>query len=372
MSIFGRTSTGIVSVPVYESYSHEVNGHIIAMQESFDDHLAIIESLHALDMQEYELRHDLQHLSESQAEACIEQFEVVRENMVKDAWKKIKEMLSKLWGKIKSFYESVKRFFVGLFASGKKFVEKYEKQLLKLDLSGYKYTMFNYTISNQKVNNAQNVIDELIGNTASTINNYDNIGGDKVIEEIKEQLEKNLQVARAEIVNASGNFESDEFRDLLFRHFRDGAKDPEEISVDIKNIIKVLKDSTYLSSIESSKNTSDKWFSNALKDIGKFEKEAKKNVKSEDIQENESIQYTKHTNTFKVGGNKQKTFLYNDSHEKALGENLFLNMSREYASAVSKLQSDYNLFISAWKDAYKEMTSVYKKVCVSAFRYKKQ
>jgi hypothetical protein len=124
MSFFGNLNKSSYDIPVFEAGSDvEVNGDLIAIEEGYEDQLAIIEALHTLDMAEIDLKKDLKNLTESsEIEARQKEYEAVVENVISNAWDRLKQFFLNMLGKLQAFFKTIVRFFDGLFRSGKKFV----------------------------------------------------------------------------------------------------------------------------------------------------------------------------------------------------------------------------------------------------------
>jgi len=348
MSIFGRNTTNLTA-PVFEGYSCENNGDLLAIQEGFEDQLAIIESIHALDMEELSLKRDLKILTESSAvEARMAEFEAVAEGMVKDVWAKIKTFLEKMWGKIKQFFASVVRFFDGMFKSGKEFATKYEKQLRKLNLSGYEYKMFKYTnLDGDKASTLLEVAEKEIEKkfavpepAGSKIEDLD-----KFIDRIDEERSDFFDSLRGTYATGSGSLDNEEFKEALFAHFRDGAtddNDKEDVKINIGEIINVLKTNKDLKNAEDAIKDCDKIFEKKIKKVGEWEKASDKAV-----------------------GDKTKS-----EHVRNVAARM-VQVAQKEASLFSEAKTIALDWFRAWKEAVTERNNTYKAVCVNAFRYKK-
>lgn len=364
MSIFGKGyNDSTVTAPVYEGYGVEVNGDILAITESFDDQLEIVKALHAIDMEELAMRSDVRQLRESGADiSAIEerqqQYEAVTEGMVKNAYQKIKEFFSKLWGKIKAFFASVVRYFDGLFKSSQDFVKKYEQQLKKLDLQGFKYKMHKYTnLDGLKLEGVDRK--EVIESVFAVLKSFD--GSEKGLEKLRDMIEEQRENKEKEAAEMRGQFvgkgplTQDEFTEALYAHFRNGATsddDMEEQPVKIEEILVVLKDTKAKKEVEDFAKKNDEEFSKILKDISEIER------KLITAKEKDGAYTVKHSDI--------------EASVPTKASSLVLEQLRLAASFVSTQKDIEMQFFRAWRTAYAERESVYKRVCIAAFRYKRK
>jgi hypothetical protein len=361
MSIFGSRSQSVTNVtaPVYEGYDVEANGDIIALQESFEDQLAVIEALHAIDMEEIALRSDVRTLEEgtSEYETRVQDFEAVTEALVKDAWAKIKEFFSKLWGKIKAFFATVVRVFDGIFKSGKAFVEKYENQLRKLNLNGYKVKMFKYTnldSADFMEANPKEDSKKLFDAATKAVTSGNATELDALIEQIRDNKEKELNDFRGELLD-KGSLDSDEFAKELFAGFRNGASseaDKEEEAVNIEEIIKALKDTKAKEKVDGFSKKTNEEFGKIISNIDSLHS--------------------------KLGAAKEKEGSYTvkqSGAEHKVGKDVapkVLQALQAYSSLFTGFKDITMETFRAWNTAYKERNSVYKSVATGAFRYKEK
>ena len=366
MSIFGKGYNNFtVTAPVYEGYGVDVNGDILAITESFDDQLEIVKALHAIDMEELAMRSDVRQLRESGAdlyaiEVRQQQYEAVTESMVKNAYQKIKEFFSKLWGKIKAFFESVARYFNSLFKSSKEFATRYEPELKELDLSGFKYKMHEYTNLDdvdKKVTDRKAKIEEVFAKLKAVDGSEEKIEElKKKIDDLRENKDENAAKMRGEYVKKEGmRLTQEEYAEVLYAYFRNGATsddDMEEQPVEIEHILTVLKDTKAKKEVEDFAKKNNEEFSRIIREISEIER--------------------------KLATAKEKDGSYTVSHSDneasvpAKASSLALELLRLSASEVS-VQKDIEMqFFRAWRTAYAERNAVFKRVCLAAFRYKRK
>lgn len=369
MSIFGKrnSTTETFSAPVYEGYGVEVNGDILALQESWEDQLAIMEALHSLSMEEIALNGDIRVLEESGAtaseiDARYDEYEAVTESMAKNAWQKIKEFFQKLWGKIKAFFSSVVRTFDGVFKSSEAFVKKYEAQIKKLNLRGYEYKMHTYTNIDEagfmsmdvKANTAKLLDVALQSATrANTGKEIENLTSH--IEEMRENREDDLNKYRAEVVGSSGSLTGEQFHEELYGMFRNGAtgkEDAKEQSVDAGKLMDVIKNA------KDAKKKADEFAKKTDAEFGKIIKTIS------DIESKLSSGEAKNDH-YEVKTGEKST-----RNVKAEGVNKVIEALRIYSSSFSSQKDIQMTVFRAWKDAFNERNSVYKSALVGAFRHK--
>ena len=350
MSIFSSyVSNAIETPPVFEGYTEENYGDILALEESYADYESVIESIYLVDAAELDyfkkvrdIRENMELSDEEKEEMTAEaeeEWEKTFEAQTQNIFQRMVNMLKNLWGKIKSFFENVGRSFMALVMSGKSFAEKYEKDLLKLNLSGFKYEMFKYTnIDNKPIGEivfkvADEVIKSQIGNvTASSEEEYD-----KKIEEIQQKRADIVATVRGKYVD-KGQLEPNEYASALYAYFRGGAinsKDTVTTNVDIKSIINVLKNDKIVKDIKKAINSCNNSFNKAINEI----KDVERLVNSDNKDDK------KLTGKLVTVLNK-KISIYNETRSVAL------------------------TFFRAWRNAVHERERVYKSVCLAAFRYK--
>jgi len=349
MAIFNRSGNGF-NIPSYSGYDCLVNGDLVAAQEGFEDQLAIIESIHTMDMEEINMENDIKVLRESggdeiKIETRMQEFVTVTEGAMSSVWEKIKAFFSKMWGKLKQFFASVIRFFDGLFKSGKEFATKYEKELRRLSLSGYKHKMFNYTEldSNNHVSNGIEVAMNVVDQTGALKSFSSEADAKKCLEDMEENKEEIINKVRGTFIGG-GSKDNEDYKKGLFSHFRSGAKDSEDIeeqSVNIGNIITALMSDKFSKMAADSEKSAEKSFTTVLKEITGYEKEFGKSVDDK-----------------------------NKSEDKRKLASVQISIMQKYSTLFSEAKNIALEYFGAWKHAITERESVYKQVCVSAFRYK--
>lgn len=336
-------------LPVVEGYSAEANGNIDACIEGFDDQLAIIESMHALDMAEIEYGRKIKALRESGAEEEEieeeeEKLEKVTEGAIKDIFAKIKNFILKLWAKIKEFFKNVVRFFDGLFLSGKKFAEKYKAELNKVneveiensynigkEVEGYG-SVFKKAMGFSEFKDFVSDIEDGIKKAQAAKDDtaaYDEL--QKELDEFKDSEVNILDMTRGALVGKN-SVTSDNFATELFKYFRDGKDYETTFKAKVSDAVDWLINKNMSNDVKAIQSESDNMFKAALSHISILEKTVA-NV------DDRIAQY----------GTKAANIL---------------------SSVVSKSQSVANSAINAWKTAISAKTTLSKQICTKALSKK--
>lgn len=249
----GAANTDIVE----EDYSIENNGHLVALAEAFDELAEINESLADINAQAIDAYADgYKDGGESGAQAAMEAFvgTPVMEGFLGDAKDKIVNALKKLWAKIKAFFKSALAYFDAIFMSGKKFADKYKEEILKNDLSGFKYEMFEYTLD---------AID--LGSVYTKAHNE--LGKKAVAGQVgnrKEAVKSTMQALCGAPVRDNAAFHKE-----LAKKLRGGRSEKKEITPDISKIINELADNDALQACKDAQSNCDDLFQTALDNIQK-------------------------------------------------------------------------------------------------------
>jgi hypothetical protein len=373
-SIFGKQqqSSSVITAPVYEGYDVLDHGDLLAIQESYDDQLSIVQHIHELDSELLVLESDLSTLKDSGAtdqelEQHRENVETVMEASVAGAWESIKAFFRKLWGKLKAFFASVTRYFDGLFRSAQGFVKKYETNLKRLDLGGYKFTMHDYThLENDgKVPGFDDapavkaLYDDVFSQTAASAGNdaaMQKLRG--LIETSKDKKEEILNGVRGRILGG-GSMTPEEFRGEAFGYFRAGAKNHEarkEMSVDINKVMNSIKNQEAKKKVDDFLKETDKEFSDVIKRIGTLEN-AFKGAKVTDSGLSSEVE----------GPSGAK----GEVHHSASARGTIIEGLRTLSTQITATKDIHLAFFRSWREAWAERDRTYRSVCVQAFSYKK-
>lgn len=347
MSIFGSKTQASeeFTTPLFEGYGVEENGDLIAVQESHDDSLHVIKALHAIDMNELSMRSDVKQLTESGAEESaissrMEEYEIVSESAVKDAWAKVETFLKNLWGKIQAFFRSVLAHIDGFVRSNEAFAKKYETQLGKLDLSGYTREMYKYS-NLDGFEFQKDFSDEVAAEITSDMNGASAEKLKSAIEEIKAGREEEISGARGHVVG-KGSLTAAEYKEALFAHYRSGARSKSDKSKEAINV------SEMLTALKGSKKMKDE----AGKAAKKFDEDFKKALKK--------------VSEFKT---KVKSDSKKEGGDKAVAS-LTLEATRLFVNMFTAGRDITLTNFRAWRQATAERDSAYKSALVGALSYK--
>lgn len=341
MAMFTNTSREeTFELPVVEGYDCEVNGNIDACIESFDDQLAVIEAMHALDIAEIEYGRKIQSLKESGAEDeeiedAEEELEKVTEASIKDIFAKIKEVIKKIWAKIKAFFASVKKFFDALILSGKDFAKKYQKEIE--GCKPFIYERFEYTIDMSDINPAEAAKDMVGEAESEMLKGIENATADEIKEAEDYYANIDDDELRAEFAGKSGKLTSAEYQKELYKACRNGKDYKEKLTTDPKTFVDWLlnKSANSAKNIANVGNEIDKIMSNLTSSINSIEGKVKSNANDPLASRRASI-------------------------------------CNKMVSTVSKINSFASQGVNAIKAAHKECDGVAKAICVRAIAEKKK
>ena len=228
-----------VTVEAAAGYDNE---HAIydVMIESCENQEKLFTAAIFCDMQEAAMLHE---------GAAVEDIEAFQEASIKGFIDKLKEMIKKLWAKIKAvFHAFIAKLNSWFMKSGKEFASKYEKELSKKDLSKFK-------IKIQKPKGIVTLKTPLIG-----------VASDSADMDESELRDKALKALVGADIESSG-FEKS-FHELCF-------EDEDEVtgSEVVTSALKRLKDKDVVKSAETSNKAIDKTFKNLLDVVDKAQKE---------------------------------------------------------------------------------------------------
>lgn len=287
MSIFSSKSKidTDIDVAVAEGYSSEVNGNMDACIEAFEDQLAVIEAMHALDIAEIALEGKIEEMkdadaSEEEIKEVEDELDKVTEASLKDIWDRILTMLQNLWSKIKAFFATIVAHFDALVKSGSEFATKYEKQVAGVKAFEYEcYDWFKVDLTKEG-----GIIDKVIADVKSGINApiaaINGAKGDAIAEVGEKSLEgkdKFLNTVRGMLIGTS-SVEADEFQDKAFEKLHGGDKfSKKERTVNASDAVKYLKDSKISDQIKKVKNSTDSSFKEIIALVKKAASDAGRN-----------------------------------------------------------------------------------------------
>lgn len=368
-SIFGtRTqqtnSQEELEAPVFEGYGVENNGDILAIQESFEDHLHIVQSLHGMEMAELQMKQDVRALQENGAseeaiQERMEEYEVVAEAASGSALEKVKSFFSKLWGKIQGYFAEIVRWFDARVKSAEGFVKKYEKDLVNANLEGYEAKSYEYSNLDQPIPTKEEVkakFDGIFNSAMEVAGEATGTKGDELraqTRELKENRTDILNKFRGEILGTS-SLSPEQFQSKLFGFFRSGATGKEDMKtdkVDIQAVIGAIKSSAASKKeIEKAAQKNNEQFKAILTKINAVSKQLKGK---------------EHKTSVDVG-QKQKMALstHKDNHGAVL------EALRVYSGVISGQKDIEMAVFRAWRNAWNERDTAYKSIVVGALGHK--
>lgn len=351
MSIFTQTNNTQIEAPVIEGYGPEVGGLLAAVTESFGDQLAIVQAIHAADSAEL--------TAAKEGTLGSADYEAVYEAAMGNVFAKIKAFFEKLWGKVKSFFAAVRKRFDLIFKDAIGFVTKYEKDLQKLDLDGFKAETYDYTVDKLDTERLSTEAQTIINSTLAFTSKSGPVSKEDIAarrKEIDEGIESLKSEARQKIAGAPADATDAEFSQALFAKFRGGAKGPEdkkEGSVQISKIISEIKDSKkLLKNIEKSAKDADKRYADLVKETDKLAK---------------SVRTTDATGD-------RKTVDHNingaDTSVKVNARDAAASLLQRISTLVGNVQAVESKVFTAWKGAVEERNREYKGIIGKALRHK--
>lgn len=249
-----------LDIPVLEGYDTEVEGHLIDIEESFEDQLALNESLFNLDMIEIGCKQDIKYLQESDQEHLIsartEKFEAVQESAIKDAFAKIKEMWKKMIAKLKAFLTSIGAKINAITMDNKKFASKYSYVTGEVKVECYEYSP---AVISQGSENLSAKVAKVISGLAEgkTIAEYVKSSGVEKVKDrmkyISDEKDKLLNGFRADLVGYKGSYISgSDYGKMLFKAMREGSSVKRERTISASDALQYLGGSTALKGIKTS------------------------------------------------------------------------------------------------------------------------
>lgn len=205
-----------------------------------------------------------------------------------------------------------------MFLSAKNFAEKYENELGNIDLHGFKYEMFEYTIEPRDM-----------GRVCDKVADHFNIplDGTRQKDEVREFLRKCYTA-----INGTSNSEA--FERALYKSLRNNKDTKREITPDVSGYIKTLKDSDHKDLVKEGESALDEGFKEAIELI---EDERKKYEAGQDGESDE--EKSKRINNIANAKLIQRHIVE--------GKNLIMKVFNAYKSAISERDSAYKSCIAA-------------------------
>lgn len=277
MGIYSTNRTGLgyysdAEIPVDESY-FGITGCYNALIDMERNNHAIFEAFIARDFEEATIVHE---------GANDYELDVFTEGTVSDFFQSFKNMVKKIWEKIKGVFSTfLKKLDSVIIRDNKKYVEKYQKEVRSKNLSKMKYKVCKYA-DTDGMNNLKKVLTEDNSNFATLADEAVNIISlsNNDFDKIK-KLTEDGDYESYVIENALGSeFKSVELNELS-KEIHDFCFDSEESeeglkTEDLTQIILVLRGDKTKSEVEKAQRQTNKHFSNILKKLDKFSKDMSK------------------------------------------------------------------------------------------------
>lgn len=294
---FGRNVDGYE--PINESdYSIENNGHLLAIQEAFEDLSEI--NAEAAEMNNkcvdaYGTARFEQGQSASMAVATMESaMAPVMEGFFGDMKDKLISMLKKLKEKIIAFFKSALKYFNALFMNARDFAEKYEDELNEADVDGLKVEMYDYANLSKYGNTLKNIGKTLgafkvsgkdlepAGGVAAKVGQAQNAAGEKEAAIKKEYLKS----VRGDLLKgtdaASGEASNEKMHAAIRKFLRGGKSAPKLVQVDVNKLISELKDDDVTDVCEGVRDDVIDELDNIIDELNKVKDTAADKVKDAD------------------------------------------------------------------------------------------
>lgn len=261
-------ATGVLTVPANESYYGEAGAQRILAENAQND-LAFFEGVIANDFKMAVGVHEGTIL-ESELQALTE-------GTISSFFGKLKEMVKKIWAKIKGMF---KNFLIKITAmltkDNKELVNKYKKDVLKKDLSKMKYKW-----ENPKDNNFSEIVANIQA-YKSFLDTKDELSSDKYEDEKEEWL--------GMVVNSRSCSVSDFPKEVHSYLFEDADEVEGLNSSRLATIITDLStSSTVLRNIKKTNDEVEKLFREKIKKLDKKEDELSKKFPEGDTKELDSL-----------------------------------------------------------------------------------
>ena len=230
---------------------------------------------------------------------------------------KIKEMIKKLWGKIKGLFDTfIKKVNGVIIRDNKKFVDKYKREVVGKDLSKMKYKASKPKAGWAKaLEGLRDDRDDMLSSAGNRI--------DSDIEAVKNDYQKiSEKISDGTYLNdlcaaAVSGSDSDSFEKDVHELFFDDSEEHEGLSAgEISEIMTILCEKKLVSDLETTKKKVDKLFSDYLKTIDKVGNKMAQNITGNTV--NSDGKDDSGADYLNVGRNKDhaKTVSFSDKESK--------------------------------------------------------
>lgn len=325
-----------VAPELLRKYTHEDGASLIAMESAEDIHEIFYESFYTMESLEFsKQRAAMEGASADVMEGIVDKIK----GKAKAAMTKIKEKLKALWEKVKAFFKNTKTYLMAIFQNGAKFAKANQSMLKGLNLEGFEYQVYKYSIEDA----CKTMTGKVEGARKDIM-----VSIQKALDFSKGARE-GKDGAKDFRTGATGNALKVHYDDLLAKDFG-GANDEESLSEYIWGALR-----------------------------GGIKSAAEKNVNKGKIDGlvDDLIKSTQMIKTFNSMETAQDK-LFKEAIDKCKeGENVeesklpnVVARFREFHSVVTKLSNLYSKITSAARGAVSEMVRDYMVVVRKALRYK--
>lgn len=358
---FGRNVGGYE--PINESdYSIENNGHLLAIQEAFEDLAEINASVAEMNdrcVDAYGTARFEQGQTASMATATMESaMAPVMEGFFGDMKDKLISMLKKLKEKIIAFFKSALKYFNALFMNARNFAEKYEDELNEKsnELDGLKVEMYDYANLKSYGNNVLKTIGNTLGEykkqDGSLMDDKAEAVGKKIaaaqgrtgVEKEAAGKKEYLKTVREDILKGcrvSGAISNEKMHEAIRIHLRGDKTSPKMVEVNVSKLISELKDDDVTDVCESVRDEVTGQLDNLIDDLNKLKDKASDNLKNSN------------------DANRS-------NHQEAL------RVAKFNVSCFTEAKSIVMGAFDVYKSVVKERDSAYKSALSKALHYKKK
>lgn len=261
------------------------------------------------------------------------EYREIMENVITDAFDRLKAWLKSLWTKVKAFIANIVSKFNIMHKDDAKFVQDFNDKLNgKLNLSGFKYNMYTYTNIDEFENHLQSNVDKTM-DTFDSLTDSKLKSGESSIEAQNDLGNMLTKAKETFIKNVTGASDVNDASDALYAYFRSGARpgsNKPEISVSsLDNYLSVLKSAKNAKDMDKYAKDIDNKFNNAMNAIKKAQKDNK-------------------------------------------SDNTIVVLLKKHCSAINELMLKTNSFITTWRTVTSERSSAYRSLCNAALAYSKR
>lgn len=288
-------------------------------------------------------------MQESASEEVLENILTKAAGKVKSGLAKIGELLAKLKNKIKEFVNGIRRWFFGLRKSGQEFVDRYEKQIKALNLTGYKIEMYDFDKMETFLNNKLKTSAEAINTSVEGFNK----AATAVAAKDSTNTDSDVNTAKTDQANT--------FANLLPANMNDDEYSQTDVA---KASLNAMLGGTY--DVKGKPNTVLKSLTgNAIVNGFSSGEEFLKSIDTTFDKVLKSL--TSAETSCKKAESAQNGFKEADANYKTNTNGIA--MMTVYVSSISKMQGIINAHISAAKQAVTMKNKAYRDAATGAFKY---